>query len=56
MKEEARTEKAICFIFPDKKYNKIEGIKQWIPISQISQIHPDRIVISDWIAKKLKLI
>ena len=50
--KDLETAKAIQFTFPVGN----KTIKHWIPISQIHEIHPNRLVISDWIAKKLELI
>lgn len=53
--KDSETAKAIQFTFPVRDtYN--ETVQHWIPISQIYEIHPNRVVISDWIAKKLELI
>lgn len=55
LSKDSETAKAIQFTFPvSNTYNKT--VKHWIPISQIYEIHPNRVVIADWIAKKLELI
>jgi len=51
----SETSKAIQFTFPVSNKNKAP-IKHWIPISQIYEIHPNRVVVADWIAKRLELI
>jgi len=53
--KELETAKAMRFTFPASSKNKAP-VKHWIPISQIYEIHPNRVVIADWIAKKLELI
>ena len=37
------------FISPHTKLKQVE----WIPYSHIDEIHPNEIVISEWIARKL---
>lgn len=55
VRKESETAKAIKFVFIDPEC-KTREISHWIPISQIYEIHPNRIVLSDWIAKEKGLI
>lgn len=47
-----QTAKAIQFEYTSLD-NKILKQIDWIPFSQISQIHDDYIVITQWLARKL---
>lgn len=55
IRQESETAKAIKFVFNDPAYKGRE-ISHWIPISQIYEIHPNRVVIADWLAKNKELI
>lgn len=51
------TGKAICII-PDfiDTYENLEKKEVWIPLSQVTQIHPDCVVMQRWIAEKKGLL
>jgi hypothetical protein len=56
-KNKGESGKAICII-PEylDSYENIEQVQVWIPISQVSEIHPDHVVIQRWIADKKGLL
>lgn len=55
IRKESETAKAIKFVFADPERKGYE-VSHWIPISQLYEIHPNRIVMADWIAKEKGLI
>lgn len=55
IRKESETTKAIKFVFVDPTC-KTREVSHWIPISQVYEIHPNRVVIADWIAKEKGLI
>lgn len=55
LKKIRETELALLVSFQDKD-NKLKITEVWIPFSQIEEIHPNRIVISQWFASKAELI
>lgn len=54
--EVRRSEKAILWELEDGVEDNEGKNRCWIPFSQTSEIHPDRIVISVWVAKQKGLI
>lgn len=52
-KKVAESDRAVCFI-PEylDSYENLEQESVWIPLSQVAEIHPDRIVMQRWIAEK----
>jgi len=55
IRKESETAKAIKLVFIDPNC-KTKEVSHWIPISQIYELHPNRVVMADWIAKKCELI
>lgn len=55
IRKESSTAKAIKFVFVDPEC-KTSEVSHWLPISQLFEIHPNRIVVADWIAKEKGLI
>lgn len=53
----AETEKAIAIIpaYLDS-FENLEETVVWIPLSQVDEIHPDRVVVRHWIAEKKGLL
>lgn len=47
-----QTTKAVQFEYTSPE-NKILKLVDWIPFSQVSQLHDDYIVITNWMARKL---
>lgn len=44
-----RTTSAICIDVPQEAE---PDLRVWLPMSTIHEIHPDRIICDEWIAKK----
>jgi len=55
IRKESETAKAIKFVFNDPE-RKGHEISHWIPISTLFEIHPNRVVMADWIAKEKGLL
>lgn len=55
IRKESETAKAIKLVFVDPEC-KTKEVSYWIPISQLYEIHPNRVVMADWIAKEKGLI
>lgn len=55
IRKDSETAKAIKFVFSDPE-RKGHEISHWIPISQLFEIHTNRLVMADWIAKEKGLI
>lgn len=55
IRKESETAKAIKFVFTDPEC-KTREVSHWIPISQLYEIHTNRVVMADWIAKEKGLI
>ena len=58
-----QTGKAICIKMHLPANSEIHETEQWIPISQIEEIHPkteneefDKLIITEWIAKTKEFI
>lgn len=55
IRKESETAKAIKFVFQAPEDKRVE-ISHWIPISTIYEIHSNRVVLADWIAREKGLI